>query len=429
MKRIIRIVGFALALLLLFLVTVSFSTGWLKRQNDRLQADTLKSRATQFAEVLALTQVGPPPWSETFTQQLAQALNVEITLSATPFASPAPPPAIASNAAWTFEHVFRDADGTPVSYAHIGVTPSPTVRALLMLQRLSALLLFLALMLVLAMVALVILDRRWLRTLEIDLGDTSSLRENSTDFGVISHLAERSVRQSAELEQEREDRQRAEADAHLKQILLNRALQEKIDMGRDLHDGLIQSLYATGLTIQAGRKALDAAPATARSQIDTALQTLNAAIREVRTYISGLGPEQLRQRSFADSVRAIVGHLAAGREIETDLRIDEEAARRLAPAQVTDLLQILREAVSNSLRHGGAHRISIRLNRDGNRLCLSAEDDGRGFDPQHAVRGHGLDNMQARADRLAAQLRCQSEPGRGTRLVLTLNAPDPSIDS
>jgi len=428
-KRIIRIVGFALALLLLFLVTVSFSTGWLKRQNDRLQADTLKSRATQFAEVLALTQVGPPPWAETFTQQLAQALNVEITLSATPFASPAPPPAIASNAAWTFEHVFRDAEGTPVSYAQIGVTPSPTVRALLMLQRLSALLLFLALMLVLAMVALVSLDRRWLRTLEIDLGDTSPPRENSTDFGVISHLAERSVRQSAELEQEREDRQRAEADAHLKQILLNRALQEKIDMGRDLHDGLIQSLYATGLTIQAGRKALDAAPATARSQIDTALQTLNAAIREVRTYISGLGPEQLRQRSFADSVRAIVGHLAAGREIETDLRIDEEAARRLAPAQVTDLLQILREAVSNSLRHGGAHRISIRLNRDGSRLCLSAEDDGRGFDPQHAIRGHGLDNMQARADRLDAHLRCQSEPGRGTRLVLTLNAPDPSIDS
>jgi signal transduction histidine kinase len=421
-KRIIRIVGFALALLLLFLVAVVFSAGWLKRQNDRLRADTLKSRAAQFAEVLEIAHAGPPPWPDTFTQQLAQALDIEIVLLAAT-AAPPPPPIVSDTATWSFTHVIRNADGTPASYALVRLNPSPTVRAMLMLQRLSTLLLFLALMLVLALVLLVILDRRWLRTLDIDLANSPGPSESSSDFGMLSHLAERSVRQSAELEQEREERQRAEADGHLKQILLNRALQEKIDMGRDLHDGLIQSLYATGLTIQASRKAFDADPATARSQIDTALQTLNTAIREVRTYISGLGPEQLRQRSFADSVRAIVNHLAAGREIETDLRIDEEAAHSLAPSQLTDLLQIVREAVSNSLRHGGARHISIRLHRNGEELCLSAQDDGRGFDPHHAVRGHGLDNMQARADRLDAHLRCQSEPGRGARITLTFNVP------
>ncbi len=428
MKRIIRIVGFALVLLILFLVTVVFSAGWLKRQNDRLRTDTLKARAAQFAEVLQLAHADPPPWTDAFTQQLSQALDVEITLLPSGPQQPTEP-AADSSASWSFVHTFRGVDRVPVACAQIRVVPSPTVRATLMLQRLSVLLLFLALMLVLAMVMLVILDRRWLRTLDIDLGDNPPPRNSNTDFSMLSHLAERSVRQSAELEQEREDRQRAEADAHLKQILLNRALQEKIDMGRDLHDGLIQSLYATGLTIQAGRKALDADPATARSQIDTALQTLNAAIREVRAYISGLGPEQLRQRSFADSVRAIVGHLTAGREIETDLRIDEESMHRLTPDQLTDLLQIVREAVSNSLRHGGARRISIRLHRNGEELCLSAQDDGRGFDPRHAVRGHGLDNMQARADRLGAHLRCQSEPGQGTRLVLTLNAPASPTDS
>ena len=428
MKRIIRIVGFALVLLLLFLVTVAFSAGWLRRQNDRLRTETIKARAAQFSDMLQLAHVGPPPWTDAFTQQLSQTLDVEITLlSATPQQPAAQ--AAGGSASWSFVHTFRGADGVPVSYAQIRVAPSPTVRAALMLQRLSVLLLFLALMLVLAMIMLVILDRRWLRTLDIDLGDNPSPRDGGTDFGMLSHLAERSVRQSAELDQERVDRQRAEADTHLKQILLNRALQEKIDMGRDLHDGLIQSLYATGLTIQAGRKALDADPATARSQIDTALQTLNAAIREVRAYISGLGPEQLRQRSFADSIRAIVDHLAAGRELATDLRIDEGAAHQLAPEQVTDLLQIVREAISNSLRHGAAGKISIRLHRSGEELCLSAQDDGCGFDPLRAVRGHGLDNMQARADRLGARLRCQSEPGQGTRLVLTFNAPVPSSRS
>ena len=421
MRRIIRIVGIALALLLLFLVAVVSATSWLKRQNDQLRAETLRTRASQFAEILALSQTSPPPWPEPFTQKLAQTLDIEVLLSDTPPASP-------RSSAWTVIHTFRSVDGTPVAYAQIQVHPVPTVRAMLMLQRLGALLLFLAILLVLAMVLLIFIDRRWLRILDMELSDTQPQQSNS-DFGVLSHLAERSVRQTAELVQEREDRQRAEADAHLKQILLNRALQEKIDMGRDLHDGLIQSLYATGLTIQASRKAFDADPSTARSQIDTALQTLNAAIREVRSYISGLGPEQLRQRSFADSVRAIVEHLAAGREIEEDIHIDETAAHRLLPGQVTDMLQILREAVSNSLRHGGARRISIRFQRDGDRLGLTVQDNGSGFDPHHVTRGHGLDNMQARADRLAAQLRFNSEPGQGARLVLTLNVPAQSNES
>jgi len=424
-KRIIRIIGFALVLLLLFFAAVVFMAGWLKRQNDQLLADALKTRSVQFAEILELTQAGPPPWSDDFTQRLAQALDAEIAIHTTP--PIAPPPATILSTRWHFDHVFRNSEGAPIGYAQVVLATPPTVRVMLMLQRLSALLLFLALLLVLAVVLLVIFDRRWLRDDDDTNSFTANLGDSATGYGMLSHLAERSARQTVELEREREDRQRAEADAHLKQILLNRALQEKIDMGRDLHDGLIQSLYATGLTIQAGRKALDADPAGARTQIDTALQTLNAAIREVRTYISGLGPEQLRQRSFADSVRAIVEHLSSGRELATDLRIDEEAAHQLTTGQSTDLLQIVREAVSNSLRHGHAKQLAIRLHRNGNELCLSIQDTGHGFDPQLAVRGHGLDNMQARADRLAAQLRCLSEPGQGTRLVLTFNAPASTI--
>ena len=65
----------------------------------------------------------------------------------------------------------------------------------------------------------------------------------------------------------------------------------------------------------------------------------------------------------------------------------------------------------------------MRLHRNGHELCLLVHDDGRGFDPLLITRGHGLDNMQARANRLGGQLRCASEPSEGTRLVLTFNAP------
>jgi signal transduction histidine kinase len=243
---------------------------------------------------------------------------------------------------------------------------------------------------------------------------------------MISHLAHHSALQSIELEKEREERQRAEADAHLKQILLNRALQEKIDMGRDLHDGLIQSLYATGLTIQAGRRALerDNDTSIARGQIDTALLSLNNAIREVRAYISGLGAEHVRQHSFTDSLRTVIDNLRADRPLDTDLRIDEQAVEQLDNDQTTDLLQITREAVSNALRHGHARQITIRLHRHGNETCLLIQDNGRGFDSTLVSRGHGLDNMQARAQRLKAKLHFESTLNQGTRLVLTITAPE-----
>ncbi len=420
MRQIIRIVGTAFGLSLLFLAAMVFTLVWMQRQNNRLLADAVRSQSAQFAEILALTQAGPPPWSEKFTRNLGRAVGGEITIHATPSPEAAPAPRDGAGSRWHFDHTFAPEEGRPVAVARVSMPMPASVRAVTLLHRITALLVTLALILLLVLLLLVLLDRRWLRE-PIETGNQAA--RSPADYRMISHLAERSARQSAELEQEREERQNAEADAHLKQILLNRALQEKIDMGRDLHDGLIQSLYATGLTIQAGRKALDVDPALAREQIDNSLQTLNTAIREVRTYISGLGPEQLQQRSFAESVAAIVENLSAVREIATDLRIDEEAAAHLSTTQTTDLLQIVREAVSNALRHGHARKIAVRLHRNGDELCLFVHDDGRGFDADRITRGHGLDNMRARADRLGAQLRCASEPGQGTRLVINFHAP------
>ncbi len=421
MKRIIRIVGFALGFLLLFLASLVFTNGWLRQQNERLLRDTLRSRAAQFTDLLALTKVGPPPWTPEWTRQLGQVLDAEILVLDGPPTADQPPSPATTAARWRFNHTFRSADGGSVVHVQVVLAPPPTVRAMALLQRVSAVLLSFAFLLLLGLVLLFVIDRRWLRIDDTTEGPSPAAPPG--EFTVLSHLAARSARQSVELEEERSERQRAEADSHLNQVLLNRALQEKIDMGRDLHDGLIQSLYATGLTIQAGRKALTQDPAEARNLIETALQTLNAAIREVREHISGLAPEKLQERSFAESVQTLAHDLAAGRAIAYDLRIDEEAARHIPPAHVTDLLQIVREAISNSLRHGGAHQISVRLHRHGNAVALLVHDNGSGFDPHRAERGHGRDNMQARAERLGATLRCSSEAGVGTRIVVEFSAP------
>ena len=112
--------------------------------------------------------------------------------------------------------------------------------------------------------------------------------------------------------------------------------------------------------------------------------------------------------------------MLAGREVAFDLRIDEDATGLLTEAQSADLLQIGREAISNSLRHGRATAVTLRLHRSDHEVCLLVQDNGAGFDQTKRSSGHGLGNMQARAAGLGASLQLESRPGKGARLLVTV---------
>src|SRR5690606_37902209 len=85
----------------------------------------------------------------------------------------------------------------------------------------------------------------------------------ASDIHSLSFLARTSVRQQEELDQARDERLRAEEEARARLVALNHALEEKVRIGRDLHDGVIQSLYAAGLTLQTVREMLESNPAAA----------------------------------------------------------------------------------------------------------------------------------------------------------------------
>src|SRR4051794_4130167 len=115
------------------------------------------------------------------------------------------------------------------------------------------------------------------------------------EIGTLAKLAESSAAQGAELHRERDVRRRAEEDAQLKQHLLAQSFDEKIRLGRDLHDGIIQSLYAVGLTLESVRALVKTDPAQADRRLEETRASLNNAIREVRAYITGLTPDNLRR--------------------------------------------------------------------------------------------------------------------------------------
>lgn len=243
-----------------------------------------------------------------------------------------------------------------------------------------------------------------------------------TEVGALAKLAESSVAQSRELAHERDVRQRAEADALLTQQLLNRSLQEKIRLGRDLHDGIIQSLYAAGLTLESARPLVASDPAEAQARIARTRENLNRCIRDIRAHIAGLAPENLTSADFVPALRAFADELAAIRETDFDYQIDETAIRLLSPSQSIEFLQIAREALSNALRHGAASKILVHLSPTPSGIRLSIHDNGSGFDPASPRAGHGLANMHARAAHLGATLHVESSPA-GTRLTLTLPRP------
>ncbi|MBL9129400.1 MAG: PAS domain S-box protein, partial [Verrucomicrobiales bacterium] len=194
------------------------------------------------------------------------------------------------------------------------------------------------------------------------------------------------------------ERKEAEEALRSSERQLRSSLEERDRIGRDLHDGIIQSIYAAGLALDDCSRILRPEPETAERRIRAVTSELNRVIREVRSFIGRLEQDPLSGAEFKTAVQA----LAAGGSpsVRIDASIDDDAARRLKPHQANHLLQIAREALANSLRHGQATRVAFSLAPGRAGIQFEIRDDGRGFDTGvPSPKGRGLRNIAARADR------------------------------
>jgi len=238
----------------------------------------------------------------------------------------------------------------------------------------------------------------------------------------LESLARTTVTQRAELDRERESRHHSQQDLYLQQVLTNQALQDKIRLGRDLHDGLVQSLYATGLMLESATQVVASDPVQASKILSSVKSNLKTAIRDTRTVIGGLTPDEIESRNLADSIQALLDHLDGGREVQREIALSPDLPP-LPEFVVTELLQIIRESVSNALRHGGARKLTIHLTPSATTLDLIVRDNGNGFDPATVAHGHGLNNLLARSRLLRAHLTVTSKPGEGACVHLSLPLP------
>ncbi len=201
---------------------------------------------------------------------------------------------------------------------------------------------------------------------------------------------------------------------------------ERERIGRDLHDGIIQSIYAAGLHLEEAMATLEPAQEGPRSRLRTVLSELERISGDIRRTIFDLRSASLETRDAEEIVRSVAEELRANTLVTLDLRVDGEWRPRLTPDQAEELHQIVHEAFSNVLRHARATRVEVRLSGSRRQLRLDIRDDGVGFDarriggPRRAARAQGLDNLRRRAQLLGATLEIGSSPGQGTALSLTM---------
>ncbi|MFI5282942.1 MAG: GAF domain-containing protein [Candidatus Dormibacterales bacterium] len=193
-------------------------------------------------------------------------------------------------------------------------------------------------------------------------------------------------------------------------------MEDRERIAKELHDGIIQSLFAVGMGLQG--TAMAAGEGETARRIEGAVEELDHVIRDLRNYIFGLRPGILADRQLDQALRELAEQIRSRSDARVEVDIDASLAAALS-VRSADIVQFTREALSNAVRHAQPGLIALSLSRDGRHATLTVEDNGRGFDTNGGSPGLGLANMRQRAESLGGRLDVTSKPGRGTRLRVT----------
>ena len=180
-------------------------------------------------------------------------------------------------------------------------------------------------------------------------------------------------------------------------------------IARDLHDTVIQRLFASGLSLQS---VLPAVPDSAKVKIERIIDDQDDAIRELRTAIFGLASKRSAGRTIRVVVNDLVDESARVLGFRPTLHFSG-VLDTIDEAITTEVAAVVREALSNVARHARAEKVEVVLSHHGSKLLLAVTDDGDGIPSSHRL-GSGLLNMSDRAVRMAGTCSVTSGEHAGT---------------
>ena len=200
---------------------------------------------------------------------------------------------------------------------------------------------------------------------------------------------------------------------------------ERARLARELHDEIVQQLIALGHNADRAQRLLERDPAQATERLQTMRASIIELVDELRAIIGDLRPPALDELGLLPAVELLLQRSAqGGPEVTLIVQGDE---RRLAPQSELALFRIIQEAWSNIRRHAQARQADFMFSYTPDGLLVTISDDGAGFRPpmgEDAPDGHwGLRGMRERTELIGGTLRVTSQPGQGTRIVVTLPYP------
>jgi signal transduction histidine kinase len=185
-------------------------------------------------------------------------------------------------------------------------------------------------------------------------------------------------------------------------------LQERDRFGMDLHDGVIQSLYGIGLMLEEAQNRFETEAEGGKDLILQAIEGLRRTIHDIRNYIMDLRPQRFQGRDLREGLAELARELRAHSFLSIDVQVETEA------------VTITREALTNVRKHARASQVDIYVTSRPDALLLTIADNGIGLDPDLMINntGHGLHNMQERAQALGGKISFNRIESGGTRIQL-----------
>jgi signal transduction histidine kinase len=192
-------------------------------------------------------------------------------------------------------------------------------------------------------------------------------------------------------------------------------LEERERIGMELHDGVIQSLYAIGMHLDLMRLSGESKP----DDMGGVIHNLNDVIEDIRRYIMNLNLNDGAKKTIRESLREIIDRLHPPNSLKIDVDAPD-VPPQLTPSTFEAVCQMANEAVSNAIRHAQAKTLRISAEIQSHELKIEIADDGKGFSLEDLSnhQGLGLRNIQQRAILHGGKVEINSVPNQGTRLTI-----------
>jgi two-component system NarL family sensor kinase len=199
---------------------------------------------------------------------------------------------------------------------------------------------------------------------------------------------------------------------------LSALLHDRNRIGRELHDSVLQALYAIGLSLAQSPEFRKGAPSAVPRSHGQATDQLNTLIQDIRRMILSVESDSVDPFRLVSELQALAQTCEQMSELRICVEVDPAAEEILTGEEARELVTITREALSNCVRHARATRIVIALRHIGLRVRLSIRDNGSGFDVEHGqARGIGFAHMENLVRKIGGRLDIQSTVGRGTCII------------